>query len=117
SHRTFEAASFDVAWRPCLLLHSFCLLPFAFLPIPRLQHQPPRAILAVELRLLLLEHAERLAGEVGAIDIGGVAEVAQLVAGEPVGPGDAGVERGAGDGPPLMIPAVRRQREAVSRAA
>ena len=40
---------------------------------PRLQHQPPRPVLPVLPDLLLLQHPERLAGEVSGLDAGGVA--------------------------------------------
>src|SRR6266508_4703080 len=85
------------------------------LPIPRLQHQSPRSILAELFDLFLLEHAEGLAGEVRPVNVGRVEDVAQLVAGQAVELRDARVEFGADVRTALLVPAERRQREAVAR--
>jgi hypothetical protein len=51
-------------------------------PIPSLQDQPLRAVLAELADLAGLEHAEGFAGVIGAHQIGGIEDVAQLIAGE-----------------------------------
>ena len=53
-----------------------------------------RAVLAKLAQLLVFEHAEGLAGVVGAQHVGGVEDVAQLVAGQAVEAGVIGVELG-----------------------
>lgn len=58
------------------LAFDFCLLTFRVLFIPLLQHQPPRPILPVLLGLLVLQHAERFAWEVVAVNVFGVEDVA-----------------------------------------
>ena len=47
---------------------------------------------------LLLQHPERLAGEIRTVDVLGVEDVAQLVTREAVEPGVVGVELGAEEG-------------------
>ena len=65
--------TFTAEYDSCSLLSSHLL------SIPRLQHQPPRAVLAVLLGLFLLERPERLAGEVRLIHIRWVEDVAQFI--------------------------------------
>ena len=86
-------------------------------PIPRLQHQPPRAILAERPLFLLLQHPKRLAGEIGAVDVLGVEDVAQLVACQPIEPSVVGVKLGAEDGAAILVPLGRRKRRGASVAA
>jgi len=66
--------------------------------IPRLQHQPPSPVLPIQPLLLLLQHPERLAREIGAVHVFGVEDVAQFIAGEAVEFGIVGVEFGAEKG-------------------
>src|SRR5438876_398130 len=61
-------------------------------PIPRLQHQPSRAVFAEFGGLLFLDHAEGLVGEVRAIRVRRVEDVAQLVSRQAVGAGKPGVQ-------------------------
>ena len=82
-----------------------------FFPIPRLQHQPPRAILAVQPGLFLLQHAEGLAGEVWPVDICRVEDVAQLVAGQAVELGDPRIQLGADQGAALVVPLLMTTRK------
>jgi hypothetical protein len=77
---------------------------FAFFRIPRRQHQPPRSILAIQANLLLLEYPKRLAGEIRAIHIVWIEDVAQFVAGQAIELGDAGIEFGADLGAALVVP-------------
>ena len=64
-------------------------------PIPGLQHQAAGEVFAEGLHFFLLEHPEGFGGIVLTLDIGGVEEVAQLVAGEAVKAGVPGIQLGA----------------------
>ena len=57
---------------------------------------------------LFLEDAEGFRGVVGALHVGGVEDVAQLVAGQAVGAGVEGVEIGAQVGAAVLVPRKRR---------
>ena len=52
--------------------------------IPLLQHQPPRPVLPVLPHLLVLQHAERFAWEVVAVNVFGVEDIAEFVAGKAI---------------------------------
>jgi hypothetical protein len=64
-------------------------------PIPGLQHQPLRAVLAELAEFIVLEHAEGFAGVVGAHQVGWVEDVAQFVSAEAVEVGVIGIEFGS----------------------
>lgn len=53
-------------------------------PIPRLQHQPAGAVFAELAGFVVFEDAEGFGGVVVAVDVGGVENVAHLVAGQAV---------------------------------
>lgn len=67
----------------------------AFQSVPRLQHQPPGTVLAELPHLVVLEHAEGFGWVVRAHHLGGVEDVAQLVAREAIGTCVPGIEFGA----------------------
>ena len=62
------------------------------------------AVFAELFDFVVLEDAEGFAGEVGAVDVGGVEDVAEFVAGEAVEVGVVGVEFGAEVGTALWVP-------------
>lgn len=67
-------------------------------PLPRIpcrQDQPGHAIPTVLGDVVLLQHPERLGRSVNAHDVGGVEDVAKLVAGQSIGAGLPSVEFGA----------------------
>jgi len=64
-------------------------------PIPSLQHQSLRAVLAKQADLIVLEHSEGFAGVVGAHQVGWVEDIAQFVYGEAVEVCVVGVEFGS----------------------
>ena len=67
-------------------------------PIPGRQHQPLGAVLAELALFVVLEHAERFAGVIGAHQVGWIEDVAQFVAAEAVEVGVGGVEFGSEQG-------------------
>ena len=105
--------------------------------LPRRQHQPAGAVFAVLAQLLLLEHAEGFAGEIRSLtargvalwvervahffpgveevfqfargQVGGVEDVAQLLAGEAVQAGVVGVQFGAQVGAAFFVPGEGRE--------
>jgi len=62
------------------------------------------AVFAVLFDFVVFEDAEGFAGEVGAVDVGGVEDVAEFVAGEAVEVGVVGVEFGAEVGTTVWVP-------------
>ena len=88
----------SVSRSPCLRVSP------SFRSVPRLQHQPPRAVFAEFGEFLFLEHAEGLAGEIRTIHIRRIEDVAQLVAGQAVGAGKPGVQFGAELGAAGFVP-------------
>ena len=74
-------------------------------PIPRLQHQPLGAVLTELAEFVGLEHAEGFAGVIGAHHIGGIKDVAQLIAIEAVEVGVVGIEFGPQQGAAFGIEA------------
>ena len=76
-------------------------------PIPRLQHQPLRAVLPELTDLVVLEHPKGFAGVIGAHQVGGIQDVAQFFAGEAVEVGVVGVEFGSEQGAAFGIEAER----------
>jgi len=74
------------------------------LTIPRCQNETPCPVFATEPNFLLLQHAERLAREILAVDFFGVENVAQFVAGETVETGVVGIQLGAELGAADFIP-------------
>jgi len=79
--------------------------------LPRLQHEAAGAVLAERAHLLVLQHAERLPGEIGAVHVLGVQNVAQLVARQAVQPRINGIQFGAEDGAPVRVPAEGREAD------
>ena len=71
------------------------------------------AVFAVFFDFVVFQDAEGFAGEVVAVDVGGVEDVAQLVAIEAVEFGVVGVELGADDGAAGFVPAKGGDREGV----
>ena len=59
-----------------------CACPSSLHLVPLLQHQPSRPILSVLLDLLVLQPAERFTGEILAVNVFGIEDVAQFVAGK-----------------------------------
>jgi len=72
--------------------------------IPSGEDEAAGAVFAVVADFLFLEDAEGFRGVVGTLHIGGVEDVAQLVAGQAVGAGVEGVEIGAQVGAAILIP-------------
>ncbi len=62
------------------------------------------AVFAELFDFVVFENAEGFAGEVGTVDVGGVEDVAEFVAGEAVEVGVVGVEFGAEVGTALWVP-------------
>ena len=115
-----------------------CSMPLQILP--RLQHQPSRAVFAELTQLLLLQHAEGFAGEGAGGDasgiprrvervahlfpriedvgqfalgqVGGVEDVAQLFARQTVKLGVVRIEFGAQRSAAVFVPAERREGDA-----
>src|SRR5690606_16784423 len=75
-----------------------------FHAVPGLKHKAGGAVLAVEAQFLLLEDAEGFGGVVGALHLGGVEDVAQLVAGQAIGAGIEGIELGPQPRPAVLVP-------------
>ncbi len=80
----------------------------SFHGIPRLQRELSGAVFAEAGDLVLLEHAEGFGGVVRALHVGGVKDVAQLVAGEAIGARIEGVEVGAELRAAVLVPSKRR---------
>src|SRR5690606_16180935 len=75
-----------------------------FHAVPGLKHKAGGAVFAVEAQFLLLEDAEGFGGVVGALHLGGVEDVAQLVAAQAIGAGVEGVELGAQPRAAVLVP-------------
>ena len=58
--------------------------PIGLHPVPRFEHKAAGAIFAVLANFTFLQHTKGLRGVVGALYVGGVEDVAQLVAGQAV---------------------------------
>jgi len=81
-------------------------------PVPRLKDEAAGAVFAEALVLFVFEDAERLAGEVGAVDVLGVEDVAELVAGQAVELRVVGVELGPKEGSSGLVPLEGGQADA-----
>lgn len=62
------------------------------------------AVFAVFFGFVVFEDAEGFAGEVASVDVGGIEDVAEFVAGEAVEIGVVGIEFGAEDGTSIGVP-------------
>ncbi len=75
-----------------------------FHPVPSGEDEAAGAVFAVLADFLFLEDAEGFRGVVGALYVGGVQDVAQLVAGQAVGAGVESVELGAEERAAVLVP-------------
>jgi hypothetical protein len=81
-------------------------------PVPGGEDEACGAVFAVLAEFLPFQDAEGLGGEAGAVDVGGVEDVAELVAGEALEAGVGGVDLGAQMGAALLVPGEGRAGEA-----
>ena len=72
--------------------------------VPGGEDEAAGAVFAVLADFLFLEDAEGFRGVVGALHVGGIEDVAQLVAGQAVGAGVEGVELGAQVRAAVLVP-------------
>jgi hypothetical protein len=76
--------------------------------VPRLKHQPGGAVFAEAADFVLLEDAEGFGRVIRALHVGGVEDVAQLVARKAIGARVEGVEFGAQLRAAILVPFERR---------
>lgn len=75
-----------------------------FHAVPGFEDEAAGAVFAVLADFLFLQDAEGFGGVIGALHVGGVEDVAQLVAGQAVGAGVEGVEIGAQLSAAVLVP-------------
>jgi len=80
------------------------------LPCPRFEDEAFGAVFVIEAGFFVFEDAGGLAGEVFAVDVFGIEDVAELFLGEAIELGVIGVKLGTENGAALLVPLEWRER-------